>query len=70
MIKNGRYRHFKGKEYEVIGVARHSETAEDLVVYRALYDRHRLWVRPLELFAGKVEVNGRKIQRFYYIEEK
>jgi len=70
MIKNGRYRHFKGKEYEVSVVARHSETAEDLVVYRALYDRHRLWVRPLELFAGKVEVNGRKIQRFYYIEEK
>ena len=46
MIKPGRYRHFKGREYEVIGVAKHSETLEEMVVYRQLYGEHGLWVRP------------------------
>ncbi len=70
MLKLGKYKHYKGKEYEVIGVARHSETAEDLVVYRALYGRRGLWVRPLEMFAAKVEVKGKKVPRFLYIDKK
>ncbi|MBN1385823.1 DUF1653 domain-containing protein [Candidatus Woesearchaeota archaeon] len=65
----GRYRHYKGKEYEVIGIGRDSETLEDVVVYRALYDDARfgnnaLWVRPKEEFFGDVEVNGKKKKRF------
>lgn len=60
----GRYRHYKGPLYEVIGVARHSETEEPLVVYRALYGDHGLWVRPLAMFTGTVEVDGRVRARF------
>jgi len=69
MFKLGKYRHFKGKEYEVIGVAKHSETLEDLVVYRALYGNRDLWVRPLKMFCEEVEVDGKKIPRFRYLEE-
>lgn len=69
MIKLGKYRHYKGKEYEVIGVARHSETLEDLVVYRALYSNFDLWVRPLKMFLEEVEVEGQKVPRFKYIGE-
>ena len=54
-IRPGRYRHFKGKEYEVLGVARHSETEEEMVVYRALYGEGGLWVRPLSMFLSKVD---------------
>ena len=54
-IKPGRYRHFKGKEYEVLGVARHSETEEELVVYRALYGDFGLWVRPVSMWNETVE---------------
>ena len=54
-IKLGKYRHFKGMEYEVIGIARHSETEEPMVVYRALYGDHRVFVRPYEMFAGEVD---------------
>lgn len=67
MIKLGKYRHYKGKEYEVIGIARHSETFEELVVYRALYDDFNLWVRPLKMFLEKVEANGKKVLRFQYL---
>jgi len=67
MIKLGKYRHYKGNEYEVIGVARHSETFEDLVVYKALYGNYDLWVRPLNMFLEEVEVNGKKVKRFEYI---
>ena len=63
----GRYRHFKGNEYEVVGVARHSETDERLVVYRPLYGAGGLWVRPLALFAGEVLVNGHPVPRFAYL---
>ncbi len=60
----GRYRHYKGGEYEVLGVARHSETEEALVVYRALYGEGGLWVRPEVMFRGVVEVDGRSVARF------
>ena len=67
MLKLGKYRHFKGNEYEVIGLAKHSETLEDLVIYRALYGKNDLWVRPLSMFIEEVEVAGQKIPRFKYI---
>ena len=60
----GRYRHYKGGEYEVIGVARHSETLEPLVVYRPLYNATGLWVRPHAMFFGELEVDGRTVRRF------
>lgn len=67
MLKLGKYRHYKEKEYEVIGIAKHSETLEELVVYKKLYGDHDLWVRPLKMFIENVEVNGKKMPRFKYI---
>lgn len=64
MLQSGKYRHYKGQEYEVIGVAKHSDTLEDLVVYRALYGEGRLWVRPLGMFLEEVEIDGKKVPRF------
>ena len=66
-IRPGRYRHFKGGEYEVIGMARHSETMEELVVYRALYGERGLWVRPVAMWLETVERDGKQFQRFTYI---
>ncbi len=66
-IPTGRYRHFKGKEYTVFGVAQHSETGEELVVYRPDYGDRRLWVRPLSMFIDTVHVDGREVARFEYI---
>lgn len=66
-VKPGRYRHFKGGEYEVIGIARHSETDETLVVYRPLYEDSGLWVRPLSMFAERVTRGERTTQRFEYL---
>ena len=66
-IKLGRYRHFKGKEYEVLGLAKHSETLEKMVVYRALYGNRDIWVRPLSMWEETVERNGGPVQRFTYI---
>ena len=63
-VRPGRYRHYKGNYYEIIGVARHSETEEPLVVYRCLYGDHSLWVRPIDMFMEKISVNGRQIRRF------
>ena len=60
----GRYRHYKGLDYQVIGVARHSETLEPLVVYRPLYNATGLWVRPHAMFFGELEVEGRRVRRF------
>jgi len=60
----GRYLHYKGGEYEVIGVARHSETLEPLVVYRPLYGARELWVRPHAMFFGQVTIDGRRVPRF------
>ena len=68
-IKPGRYRHFKGKEYEVLGVARHSETQEELVIYRALYGDFSLWVRPVSMWNETVERDGKTFRRFTYIGE-
>ncbi|MCU0423178.1 MAG: DUF1653 domain-containing protein [Bacteroidia bacterium] len=69
MIQPGVYKHYKGKLYEVIGVAHHSETLEKLVVYKALYESNdhsygALWVRPLDMFTGTVIVNGATVNRF------
>jgi len=72
-MKPGLYQHFKGKYYQVIGVSRHSETLEEFVVYRVLYDDYGLWIRPLEMFLEEVVVEGVKQPRFKYIssfEEK
>lgn len=66
-IKLGKYRHFKGNEYEVIGLARHSETMEEMVVYRALYGEHGLWVRPAKMWNETVERDGKTDTRFTYI---
>jgi hypothetical protein len=63
----GLYRHYKGNDYEVIGVARHSETQEELVVYRAGYGERGLWVRPKEMFQEQVEVNGQSVPRFKFV---
>ncbi len=70
-IKLGRYRHYKGKEYLVVGVARHSETLEDLVVYEALYknEKSKLWVRPKAMFLEEVEVSDKIVPRFEYLGE-
>ena len=64
MVAPGRYRHYKGNEYEVIGVARHSETHEPMVVYRPLYGEGGLWVRPAAMFAEDVTIDGRTQPRF------
>ncbi len=64
----GRYRHYKGNDYEVIGVAHHSETREPLVVYRCLYGDFSLWVRPLAMFVEEVELDGRRLPRFAPID--
>ena len=74
-IKPGRYRHYKGKEYEVIGTAHHSETLEELVVYRAMYDSPdfgyaALWVRPAAMFAETVEIAGQSMPRFTYLDSE
>jgi hypothetical protein len=66
-LKIGKYRHYKGKDYEVLGTATHSETDETLVVYRALYGARGLWVRPVEMFCESVMVEGRTVPRFAYV---
>lgn len=68
-VKCGRYRHFKGNEYRVLGIAKHSETQEDLVVYQALYGTQELWVRPAEMWHETVEREDYRGPRFLYIGE-
>lgn len=68
-IKLGKYRHYKGKDYQVLGVAKHSETGEELVVYKKLYDDYSMWVRPLKMFIENVEIDGKKMPRFEYLGE-
>jgi hypothetical protein len=69
MIQLGTYQHYKGKHYQVIGIAQHSETLEKLVVYKALYQQEgeNLWVRPLQLFIEDVEIDGKKMPRFQFL---
>ena len=68
-IKLGKYRHFKGNEYEVLAIAKHSETTEDYVVYRALYGDGGIWVRPASMWNETVERDGVTYKRFTYIGE-
>ena len=68
-VKLGKYRHFKGNEYEVIHIAKHSETLENMVVYRALYGDGGVWVRPESMWNETVERDGQTFKRFTYIEE-
>ena len=68
-IKPGKYRHFKGNHYEVIGIAHHSETMEEMVVYRALYGEQGLWVRPAAMWAEMVDRDGYHGPRFQYIND-
>lgn len=67
-IKLGQYKHYKGSKYQVLGIAIHSETLEELVIYKALYGKHLTWVRPLKMFLEDVECNGKKQPRFRYVE--
>ena len=71
-LRLGKYQHYKGNFYKVIGVAKHSESMEDLVVYETLYDnpRSKLWVRPLKMFLENVTIEGKEISRFKFIGEE
>jgi hypothetical protein len=68
-IRPGRYRHYQGNEYTVLGMARHSETLDELVVYRQEYGDHGLWVRPAAMFLESVDIEGKKVPRFRLIED-
>jgi hypothetical protein len=73
-LELGTYRHYKGRDYEVIGIAKHTETLEDVVIYRGLYNSEEfgdnaLWVRPLAMFLEEVEIDGKTVRRFEKIEE-
>ena len=68
-IKLGKYRHFKGNEYEVIALAKHSETLEEMVVYKALYGDGDIWVRPAKMWDETIERDGKTFKRFEYIGE-
>lgn len=74
-VKRGIYQHFKGRKYEVLGVAAHSETLEEFVVYKALYTsrkfgKNAMWIRPVGMFTEKVKVDGREVPRFKYLRRK
>ena len=66
-IPLGVYRHYKGNHYEVIGFARHSETLEDMVIYKALYGDGAMWVRPLAMWDNPIEVDGQTVKRFAFV---
>lgn len=73
MVKLGKYKHFKGKDYEIVGVARHSETLEEMVIYKALYDseefgNNSVWVSPKAMFFETVILDGKKVPRFEFIQ--
>jgi hypothetical protein len=68
-LSPGSYRHYKGNDYKVMGVAKHSETGEDLVVYRPLYGERGLWVRPLSMFIEQVDVDGTWVPRFSWLSD-
>ena len=66
-MKIGKYKHYKGPEYEVLDIAKHSETEEEHVVYRTLYGDFSLWIRPLDMFVEEIEYEGKTVKRFEYI---
>ena len=67
-LKIGKYKHYKGNYYEVLYLAKHSETLEDLVVYKPLYESEfKIWVRPLKMFIEKIEIDGVHVQRFSFV---
>ncbi|KTT03543.1 DUF1653 domain-containing protein [Pseudomonas rhizoryzae] len=66
-LQTGLYRHYKGQQYRVLGLARHSETEEELVIYQALYGEYGLWARPLSMFRESVQVDGEQVPRFALI---
>ncbi|MDP2631274.1 MAG: DUF1653 domain-containing protein [Candidatus Uhrbacteria bacterium] len=68
-VKTGVYRHYKGNEYQLIGVARHSETLEEMVIYRALYGEKDLWVRPIAMFLENVTIDDKIVPRFTWLRE-
>ena len=68
-MEPGKYRHFKGNEYEVLYIAKHSETMEEMVVYKALYGEGGVWVRPLDMFCEEITRDGKTFKRFEKIEE-
>ncbi|MEW6407821.1 MAG: DUF1653 domain-containing protein [Patescibacteria group bacterium] len=68
-VLQGKYQHYKGKKYKVLGIASHSETLEKLVVYQTLYGKKKLWLRPKKMFLQKVKFGGKKIPRFKYLRK-
>ncbi len=68
-LRTGRYRHYKNKDYMVLGIAYHSETEEKMVLYRQEYDERNLWVRPFNMFFENVTVDGKTVPRFAYVED-
>ncbi len=70
MLQPGRYQHYKGRAYEVLGVARHSETEEEFVVYRALYGERGLWIRPMAMFVETVMIEGHPHPRFQRLSDE
>ena len=68
-IKKGRYRHFKGNEYQVIGFGKHSETLEEMVIYKALYGEGEIWLRPTSMWNEEITRDGKTFKRFTYIGE-
>ena len=70
IVKGGIYRHYKGKLYKVITLARHTETKEELVIYEALYGDHRIWARPKQMFLEDVVIKGKKVPRFELVSDE
>lgn len=70
MLAKGKYKHYKGKFYEVLDVARHSETLEYFVVYKTLYGDFDTWIRPLGMFTETIEVDGKQVKRFKLVEKR
>jgi hypothetical protein len=70
MLKKGIYKHFKGNKYELLGIAKHSETLEEMVVYKALYGDGGIWVRPISMWDEEVEFEGKIVKRFTYCGEE
>ncbi|MDO4500428.1 MAG: DUF1653 domain-containing protein [Erysipelotrichaceae bacterium] len=69
MLKKGKYRHYKGNYYQLLDIARHSETLEELVLYRALYGEFGIWARPIKMWDEEVIVDGKSVKRFEYVGE-